>query len=551
MANQAIALGIRAPQPIDLGAATARFGNMMNQMAQMEAFKQEAAAKQFDREQKRALSAAYASSVNPQTGEIDNNMLIRNLQASGLGNAIPGALDDLAKSAKSRADAKAADLTYVKNFNDTAIQELTGALSPDQAVAAAERLKVRFSDLGGKIDELMQSMPKDPALYEPWRQEQLFHSMEADKQLSTDLTTQNLGTSTRILATPKYRPGAAATVVPGSEAAIAPDLKPVPVEGLGIVGYNPATNTYTPAMSGGATVGAGIPGPRVGGGSAATALQTNPGALKDGAFTRSQPGYKGASGGFAMFETPQQGVAAQEKLLQSRYLGRGLNTVDKIINTYAPQGPENSADSVRNYKSYIAQRAGIKVNQPLSAKDIPAVAAAMREFETGQRPNGKGAAAPVTTEQAASAAEKQRKVKVFQDVTGVNLETGADPVSSLIKGSTSGLVEALGAELLGALPEEIGGGATEGMKKIGALETLAATLTLAFAPGGRLSTGVSNEDRAKIEQQLGRIQDPNVPAPKRLSAWQEVKDIMARSVGIKPSSANGRKPLSNFDERKK
>lgn len=33
MANQAIALGARAPQPIDLGAATARFGNMMSNMA--------------------------------------------------------------------------------------------------------------------------------------------------------------------------------------------------------------------------------------------------------------------------------------------------------------------------------------------------------------------------------------------------------------------------------------------------------------------------------------------------------------------------------------
>lgn len=33
MANQAIALGIRAPQPIDLGAATARFGNVMSNMA--------------------------------------------------------------------------------------------------------------------------------------------------------------------------------------------------------------------------------------------------------------------------------------------------------------------------------------------------------------------------------------------------------------------------------------------------------------------------------------------------------------------------------------
>jgi len=34
-------------------------------------------------------------------------------------------------------------------------------------------------------------------------------------------------------------------------------------------------------------------------GGVAAALQTNPGALKDGAFAKSQPGYTGASGGFS------------------------------------------------------------------------------------------------------------------------------------------------------------------------------------------------------------------------------------------------------------
>jgi hypothetical protein len=125
---------------------------------------------------------------------------------------------------------------------------------------------------------------------------------------------------------------------------------------------------------------AGTPGK----GGVAAALQTNPGALKDGAFARSQPGYTGASAGFATFESPAAGAAAQENLLRTAYVNKGVNTVNKIINKYAPQGPENSSASVSNYKAYVAKKAGVDINAPISDAQIPAVAKAMREFETGQ-----------------------------------------------------------------------------------------------------------------------------------------------------------------------
>jgi hypothetical protein len=136
------------------------------------------------------------------------------------------------------------------------------------------------------------------------------------------------------------------------------------------------------------TVGGAPSQPGTAGGNGNSALATNPGALKDGPFARSQPGYTGSSSGFATFANPQQGVAAQEALLQSRYIGRGLNTVDKIVSTYAPQGPENSAASVANYKKYVAQRAGISTTDRITPDKVSAVAAAMREFETGNRPQG-------------------------------------------------------------------------------------------------------------------------------------------------------------------
>jgi hypothetical protein len=143
-----------------------------------------------------------------------------------------------------------------------------------------------------------------------------------------------------------------------------------------------ALPTKLPSGGGSGLVG----GPRgsAGGGAVADALKTNPGALKDGAFARSQPGYAGASGGFATFDTPQAGIAAQESLLRGSYVNKGFNTVNKIIDKYAPQGRENSSASVANYKKYVAQQAGVDINAPISPAQIPAVAKAMREFETGQ-----------------------------------------------------------------------------------------------------------------------------------------------------------------------
>jgi hypothetical protein len=366
--------------------------------------------------------------------------------------------------------------------------------------------------------------------------------MDAKDQLEQEFTSQNLGTSTQLLRTPKYGRGNA-EVVEGSSAAV--DIKPtvVNVEGIGPVIVDPNTGMGYPAAAGG--VGGYIPpGPRgtAGGapakGGVAAALQTNPGALKDGAFAKSQPGYMGASGGFATFDTPQAGIAAQENLLRGSYVNKGFNTIDKIINRYAPQGPENSAASVSNYKKYVAQKAGVDINTPISAAQIPAVAQAMREFETGNTSGGgrgtagAGTGAPQTIKQAASAADKTRTVNEFKVITGFDFTSGKDPVADLIRKSTSGGAEKIGADIVGFIPESMGGGATKGMEAIGALEVIASDLTLALLPGNKLGAGVSNEDRKMFEKLVGEMQNPNIPSAKRLAAWAQLKAKMARILGV-------------------
>jgi hypothetical protein len=203
--------------------------------------------------------------------------------------------------------------------------------------------------------------------------------MDAKDQTARDYMKQTTGTEERIVGLPKYGRGGA-TEVPGSRIQVA--------QGMQYITDDQGNVRAVPKEAGGSFATSTPPAGAPGKGGVAAALQTNPGALKDGAFARSQAGYTGASGGFATFKTPEDGARAQENLLRTAYVNKGFNTIDKIINRYAPQGPENSAASVSNYKKYVARKAGVDINAPISPAQIPVVAQAMREFETGNTSGG-------------------------------------------------------------------------------------------------------------------------------------------------------------------
>ena len=90
---------------------------------------------------------------------------------------------------------------------------------------------------------------------------------------------------------------------------------------------------------------------------------------------------------FQSFGSQQQGIEAQHALL-GRYMGRGLNNVQSIVETYAPRksrGGDNTDEQVNNYIGYVSKRLGIDPTQPLQPTAIPQLGQAMREFETGHR----------------------------------------------------------------------------------------------------------------------------------------------------------------------
>lgn len=113
-------------------------------------------------------------------------------------------------------------------------------------------------------------------------------------------------------------------------------------------------------------------------------LKNNAGAMEDGPFAKSQPGYAGSDGRFARFKTPEDGARAQEVLLAKNYKGM---SVAQVIQKYAPLSKENPEASVRNYIGYVAARAGLDPDAPVTDAQRAKMAAAQREFETGKRPS--------------------------------------------------------------------------------------------------------------------------------------------------------------------
>ena len=111
--------------------------------------------------------------------------------------------------------------------------------------------------------------------------------------------------------------------------------------------------------------------------------------------------------------------------------------------------------------------------------------------------------------------------------SGVNLETGEDPVSDLIRGSTSGKLQHFGADVYGSVT----GDPTSGMENIARLATIGNDMVLQMS-GGSLGAQISNSDRDFIAARMGDIANPDKTAGERLAAWDQVKKRLAAISGM-------------------
>ncbi|MBY0392789.1 MAG: hypothetical protein K2Q27_05945 [Novosphingobium sp.] len=117
-------------------------------------------------------------------------------------------------------------------------------------------------------------------------------------------------------------------------------------------------------------------GTRRRGGGTRAERNNNPGNIMDGSFARSQPGYAGSDGRFAIFDDVASGLNAMERLLKS-YMARGRDTIAEIISKWAPPSENN----VGAYVAHVEQLTGIGRFDQLQMTDLQRVAAAMAQHE--------------------------------------------------------------------------------------------------------------------------------------------------------------------------
>lgn len=90
---------------------------------------------------------------------------------------------------------------------------------------------------------------------------------------------------------------------------------------------------------------------------------------------------------FKQFESMGYGFRAALKLLRN-YIGKGHNTITKIINRWAPPSENNTSSYINN----VSTRSGIPANEIISRDDrekLIAIAYAMAISENGKAPDRK------------------------------------------------------------------------------------------------------------------------------------------------------------------
>lgn len=109
----------------------------------------------------------------------------------------------------------------------------------------------------------------------------------------------------------------------------------------------------------------------------------NPGNLRisENAWQGKVPVTQNTDGSFEQFITPEYGIRALFIDLRSK-INRGLNTVEKIMNVYAPPNENNTVA----YITAIENMTGIGRYKTITVNEIPAIIPAIIKVENGIQP---------------------------------------------------------------------------------------------------------------------------------------------------------------------
>jgi hypothetical protein len=89
-------------------------------------------------------------------------------------------------------------------------------------------------------------------------------------------------------------------------------------------------------------------------------------------------GLTGAEKGFCRFDTVEHGLRAALVIMQ-KYISRGVNTVEEIVNVWAPTTENDTANYIRNVCAWT----GLRPDDAVTRDNLGRLVAAMARMETG------------------------------------------------------------------------------------------------------------------------------------------------------------------------
>ena len=78
-------------------------------------------------------------------------------------------------------------------------------------------------------------------------------------------------------------------------------------------------------------------------------------------------GKTGSNSSYDTYETPEMGLRALARVLDTYSTKHGINTIDALVNRYAPAS-DNTGGSHENYKKFLSQQLGIGINDPVDVR---------------------------------------------------------------------------------------------------------------------------------------------------------------------------------------
>ena len=124
-------------------------------------------------------------------------------------------------------------------------------------------------------------------------------------------------------------------------------------------------------------------------------------------------GKTGVNKSYDTYETPEKGMRALARVLDTYSSKHGINTIDQLINRYAPAS-DNTGGSHENYKKFLAQRLGVNPNDPIDVKGRRAdIMDAIIRFENKNRP----------------LATKEQLLQAIADADGKPINEGTEPMN--------------------------------------------------------------------------------------------------------------------------